>query len=313
MDSAVTMPVKHGVRAVVSDGLGYAVTTGTTPFEVRPSKPLFGFAAGPIANFATLNAEVGPVQVRRSYLPPSTQWSVTPYMVNQTTMMSDMLEGRASIWSWKPNPTEFARGTYDNDFKALLGSIKHMAYIGLWHEPGDQFRKGLFTPEQWRAANNRMGKMIHDNGNPRIKSFICLEGRWALTDGTKDTGGLGGFSYWDDGMAQNIDFIAFDQYTSPTLGPDAIEVILTTRKPNMVDSPMGWARTRGKPVLIPEWGVSEAWGPIEKARRVRSFWQWCKQQNDVKAVSYFHNLEWMTSHGSDARAALRAMSDDAKA
>lgn len=318
----MTAPVQHSVRAVAKDGLGYAITTGTQMFDVRPRRPLFGFAAPTVAAFAALNAEIGPVQARRSFLPPeSNGWSTTPYMVNQTAMLTDQMQGRTSIWSWKPNVVAFANGLEDAAFKSLLASIKHTAYIGLWHEPGSEFRSGLFTPAQWHAANNRMGRLIHQNGNPRLKSFICLEGRWAFIKGTASTGGFSSFEYWHPDFAQNIDAIAFDQYTYPAAGPFNIHELLAIKTENMVAAPMAWARAKSKPVLVTEWGVSDAWGSIEKVKRIKQFWEWCKQQPDIRAVSYFHNnadvsrepqFTWETAPSTDARAALRIISDDAK-
>lgn len=279
----------HTYRALCQDARGYAQTTGTKTFAVQagtpqPAKPLFGMASGTLSTFNTVDQQAGPMRLRRSFLspPPGQPYSSTPNAVNITTMLADQLAGRASMWSFKPDPVKFAAGMYDVEFKALLRSIRHRVFMGLWHEPGTEFRSGLFTTVQWKAANVRMCELIKANGNPLITSFICIEGAWAFT-----TAGFAQYDYWDNRFSGLLDHIGFDQYSRG--GQPPVESVLTTRTSAMAIAPIAWARARGMRMVIPEYGISDELGQTEKARRIKSLYDWAVAARDVDAVCYFNN------------------------
>lgn len=284
--------MNHDFRATISDANGRAFMRGG-PFATagtRPAAlPLFGAAAGTLANFNTLNAQVnGNLALRRSFLAPGAglSFTSTPTAMANTTMLADQLSGRVSMWSFKPNPSMFAGGSWDAQFKDLLASITgvhHKAMIALWHEPGSEFRDGLFTPAQWRAANRRMGEMVKSHGDPNIKTYIVIEGAWAFTTGN----GFAEYEYWDPGFKSVIDYIGFDQYCKPSHGM-GVPQILGTKKTNMTWAPLDWAKDKGLPVVIPEFGISDSWGQASKASLIRACWAWAKSYQ-VPAISYFNN------------------------
>lgn len=267
---------------------------GTVTVELK-AKPIVGAAAGgknpaeSLLNYNALDFQVGPLALRRSYAQPK---DAVPSTVANTTMMADMLAHRASLWSFKASPFAFAAGQHDAAFKSLLGTIEHNALITLWHEPGSEFKANAFTPQQWKAAINRMGMLIHNSGyTDRIKSYICLEGWWAF----QKPNGFGAFDYWDAGFAETVDYIGFDSYARS--GNNHVQDWLTNKLASMTEAPVDWARRHGKRMIVPEWGVSDSYGQGVKSDLMQSFWDWAVAQPDVDAVSYFHNNQEVLNQG----------------
>jgi hypothetical protein len=245
--------------------------------------PIVGACAAGTTAFDELNASAGPFQVRRSFQQP---WQGTPSDISATTMPSDAAAGRTSIWSFKESPATFKTGSKDAAFTALLESINHPAYITLYHEPGSELKAKTFTMADWRAAINRMGDMIHDAGKPFIKSCIILEGRWAFNTGN----GFGNFNFWNSDFNDTVDVIGFDQYSRSTKPNLTVEGYLANKPlTGQTWAPIAWARDKGKPIIIPEFGISDDIGQAAKATAIRRFWDWCKAQGDIGAVNYFSN------------------------
>lgn len=263
------------------------------PFDFLPvastKKIWVGANANGTVNFDPLNTAAGPMMERRSFQQPS---QGTPSNISATTMPPDVTAGRMSLWSFKESPAVFKTGSKDSAFRSLLASINHPTYIALYHEPGSEFRDGVFTVADWKAANNRMGDLIHQAGKSFIKSCIIPEGRWAFST----AGGFGSYDYWDAGFAETIDVIGFDQYSRSTNPNFTVEGFLSIKPATgQTWAPMAWARAKNKPVIIPEWGISDDIGQVEKAKAIHRFWDWVQAQQDIEAINYFSNNQDVAS------------------
>jgi len=222
-------------------------STSISPGTTISAKPIIGgsIASNLEADFESFETTCagGPLLIRRSYAGSL----VFPSTFAASNAGIDVGR-RESIWSFKPTPSTFAAGGNDTWFNNFLDSIPsgHKTMIILWHEPEGELNKGQFTLADWKAANNRMGAMVHAKNRPELRSAICVIGSWGFDPRNPGVG----TEFWDSGFTVNIDYIGFDPYNS---GGDFTDL---TNQPYFVEA-LDWASSHNKQVLLPEFGCSE--------------------------------------------------------
>jgi hypothetical protein len=212
-------------------------------------KPIIGgaIASNLETDWETFEGQVGTLNIRRSYAGVSGGNPVLPATFAASNAGIDVGK-RQSMWSFKATPSVFAAGTNDAWFSSFLDSIPagHQTIIILWHEPEGELNKGDFTLADWKAANNRMGAMVHAKGRSELRSAICVIGAWNFTPSNP------GYNteFWDSGFTANIDYIGFDPYDQ---GGDFTPL---ASQPYFMKA-YNWAVSHGKPIMFPEFGVSD--------------------------------------------------------
>lgn len=227
-------------------------------------KPIIGAAtqSDTQLSFSNLESQVGSLLMRRSYTGPD----IFPATYAASTAGIDA-GVRESMWSFKPVPSEFAAGDHDAWFDSFLDSVPNgqKVIFMMWHEPEDQIRDGDFSLADWKAANNRMGQLVHAKGRPELRTAICLLGAWTFDP----TSPYHTTEYWDTGFNMNIDYVGFDPYVSNG------NFTLLENDPNFMTA-MAWANvTHGKQVILPEFGASDDPGgdPTKKADWITGTYQ----------------------------------------
>lgn len=255
-----------------------------TPPAPTSDKPLIGAAtqSDTEASFTSLESQVGTLLMRRSY----TAAGVFPATYAASTAGIDA-GIRESMWSFKPVPSAFAAGDHDTWFNGFLDSVPNgqkVIFI-MWHEPEDQIRDGDFTLADWKAANNRMGQLVHAKGRAELRTAICLLGAWTFDPlspyYTTD--------YWDSGFSANIDYVGFDPYSSTSAFTRLDD------DPNFMQA-MTWANsTHGKQVILPEFGCSDDPGgdATKKASWITDTYQYAISAG-MYSICYF-NLDLTVS------------------
>lgn len=244
---------------------------------VPARKPLVGAATAgdTAASFAALESQVGALRIRRSY----TAAGVFPATFAASTAGIDV-GLRESVWSFKPDPADFAAGVHDAWFVAFLDSIPpgHPVIFILWHEPEDNIKDGEFSLAAWQAANARMGRLVHATGRPELRTAICLLGGWTFDV----RGPYYSVEYWDPRFDTSIDYIGFDPYDRQGLFTSLADDANLGRA-------LSWASAHGKLVLLPEFGATDDPGgdPGKKAAWIRDTYAFAAASN-FYAILYFN-------------------------
>jgi hypothetical protein len=268
-------------------------------------KPIIGGATlgDTESSFTSFESQVGTLLMRRSY----TGTGIFPATYAASTAGIDA-GIRESMWSFKPTPSTFAAGGNDTWFNSFLSSIPNgqkVIFI-MWHEPEDNIRDGEFTLADWKAANNRMGQLVHATGRPELRTAICLLGPWTFDPSSP----YHTIDYWDTGFDDNIDYIGYDPYNQTSaFTPLANDTNFITA--------MNWATvTHQKPVILPEFGCIDDPGgdATKKATWITEAYEYCLDVG-MYSICYFNidgsiaNVKLITP---EAIAAYNAVNADSK-
>jgi hypothetical protein len=248
--------------------------------------------------FNTFNSIAGPLQVRRTFD------GSLPSSFSASKAGPDINTGRLSMWSWKPNMTTFATDTAaQNAFKTFLGTVpaNHDLIVAAYHEPEDNIAAGSFTLAQFKAVTNKVGQLIKDVGNPRIKFAFIIMGAY-----TFDSGGPYAAWDWDSGWNWNvIDYVGVDPYRFKPTEPSMKQMLTVANfgRGGAGLSCMQRLQAWGKPIIIPEWACTETNVTLaNKAQWIRDAWAWMKEWNTahptqpIVAASYF-NTDYFQNNG----------------
>ena len=226
------------------------------------------------ASFASMESQVGTMRIRRSYA-GSGSFPAT-YAASNAGIDAGV---RESMWSFKPTPSDFAAGVNDSWFNGFLSSIPNgqkVIFI-MWHEPEDNIKNGDFTLADWKAANNRMGQLVHATGRSELRTAICMLGAWTFDPASPYYTN----EYWDSGFTTNIDYVGFDPYT--TNGH-------FTRLDADVNFQRGmtWATvTHSKQVILPEFGAIDDAVATKKSTWITDTYNYAVSAN-MYAICYFN-------------------------
>lgn len=249
--------------------------TSITP-GAPTGKPLIG-AATPSdtqASFTSLEGQVGTLLARRSY---SGTGSFPATFADSNAAID--VGVRESVWSFKPTPATFAAGGNDTWFNGFLSSIPNgqkVIFI-MWHEPEDNIKNGEFTLADWKAANNRMGQLIHATGRPDLRAAICLLGAWTFDPSSPYHTN----EYWDSGFASNIDYVGFDPYTTDGHFT-RLDADVNFQKA------MTWATvTHAKRVILPEFGAIDNAVATKKSTWITDVYNYAVSAN-MYSILYFN-------------------------
>lgn len=250
--------------------------TSITP-GAPTGKPLIGAAthSDTQASWDSMVSQVGTMLIRRSY---AGSGSFPATFADSNAGIDAGV--RESMWSFKPTPATFAAGGNDTWFNGFLNSIPNgqkVIFI-MWHEPEDNIKNGDFTLADWKAANNRMGQLVHATGRPDLRTAICMLGAWTFDPSSP----YHSIEYWDVGFDTNIDYVGFDPYTTDghftRLGADV-----------NFQKAMTWATTtHGKRVILPEFGAIDSTPATTKASWITDTYNYAVSAN-MYAISYFND------------------------
>lgn len=167
------------------------------------------------SDFEAMNAQFGPLTIRRSYQPAAAGMPASWAASNAGADVGL----RASAWSGKPTMSSVASGALDGQILAFLRSIPptHLAWVTIWHEPDGKIKDGVFTLSTYKAGFARfcqLIKQVQGEGWPHLYSYQCVT-TWAGTnpspgttyadmwpgDGLVDCYGLDGYSHVGSGAS----------------------------------------------------------------------------------------------------------------
>jgi hypothetical protein len=260
------------------------------------SPPLMGAAAINVATFNKLNADAGPLKVRRSYN------QLIPVSFARSTAASDAAAGRVSYWSFRPNPKTFTGDkTQQAKLSAFLNTIPkgHKTVVIALHEPEDEIRNGTFTLAQWGATNNKVSEIVKAKKRPELRFGISLMGPWTFDSRSPY------YKYkWESVLNfSRIDVVGIDPYKFRASG-GSLQSILTKSNSGSgrTSNPSTMAKLRswGKPIALTEWGIVTndrfTHAPISSTTRaawIKAGYAWMKSWNatqpvKIEAAMYFH-------------------------
>lgn len=267
-------------------------------YLVRQRGVLFGASTSDNTKWAEFTRPqpdgVGPLPIRRSYDGPNLSGvgpSGIPTTFAQSRAAPDVAAGRISLHTMKPAsvPTA-AAGGYNEALATFYGSITHEDVEGIWHEPEDQVAAGAFTIAQWQQANIQAATVLREQDKPNVRFSICLRGpRTILTYGGLE-------QYWHPAFDDLVDVILLDPYR------DGVDNFASYMAPTMA-----WTRSKGKPVILAEFGVLNTASDATRAGWITKVGTWADAQADVEAILYFQNMQSFVNDGTQAFASLQAL------
>jgi hypothetical protein len=234
----------------------------TSPRPTPPNTPLSG-ASTPLCGinvpephaYTVRRNEFGRIGVARVYnhqmLPAKWTW--------QADGLSD---SKSAQVSFKTDPAEIAAGTHDTVIRSWLSSIpaSWTIWLTFWHEPNDELRAGVFTTSDFRAAWQRLSKIVRaQKYQPGVTVYLTPVFAKYLVD----TVG------WSDAWVpppSEVDLLSWDVFGNPTGGE-----ALNSPYPSVADLVDPCLRVTER-VGFKRWGVSEfntprrTWDPQEQAR-----------------------------------------------
>lgn len=253
------------------------------------AKPVVGITGSSEATFNDINAQVGPVLIRRTYnttLPPS--WAAS-------NAASDVAAGRESYWSWKPSVTSFpTSATQRAAFSAFLDTIPagHPTIIAAWHEPEDDIEAGSYTLAQWAALQEAVGTIIKSKNRPELRFSIVLMGQWTFdTRSGRTAWNWLGLVPWD-----LVDVVGIDPYRTVVGTSTSMETLLTvnnsgTGTGGSAPSTMQVLESWGKPVSLAEWGTFSSTA-ASNATFIADAYAWMKRWNQSLPVAWIESAVW---------------------
>jgi hypothetical protein len=259
------------------------------------SPPLMGAAAIDNPTFSKLNAAAGPLKVRRTYS------SAIPSSFAKSIAGTDVAAGRASYWSFRPNPKTFASDkAAQAKFSTFLNTIPkaHKTTVIALHEPEDEIRRGDYTLAQWGAANNKVSEIVKSKKRPELRFGISLMGPWTFDSRSPY------YNYkWESVLNfSRVDVVGIDPYKFRTTDPSLQQMLTRSNSGNgSTPNPSTMAKLSswGKPIVLTQWGIvstDRSGKPISSTTRaawIRDGYAWMKSWNatqpvKIEAANYFH-------------------------
>lgn len=178
--------------------------------------------------------------------------------------------GRTIRWA------EIASGQHDARLREVARGIKSLGkpvFFTFNHEPENDQVRG--TPEEYKAAWKRVSEILRAEGATNaVKVYVTMGWKPELSEA----------HYPGDA----VDWIAGDPYNwafskqQPGAGWRSFE--------QAVSKFYGWARTKGKPLMIGETGcLEDPAQPGRKAQWLREMGESLKRMPEIKGLCYFNN------------------------
>lgn len=289
-----------------------AGTTSTTTATTTTIK--MGAATKDQASFDAFNLQAGVFKSRRTYN------STLPSGFTKALAGSDVVAGRTSYWSFRPNPVTFPTDTVaQTAFSNFLNTVPagHQLVVIALHEPEDEILAGKFTLKQWGDTNNVVGRIIKSKNRPEIRHGISLMGPWTFDSRSSY------YAYdWESVLDFNlVDVVGIDPYKFRTTDP-SLEQMLTKSNSGRgtvgVKSVMERLSAWGKPIALTEFGVNakDRYTGVVIPDSVRAQWitdgyAWMNRWNaaqpvKIEAAMYFQLNEGGPLLTGEAIAALDA-------
>lgn len=208
-----------------------------------------------VENWLAVSRPLGPWRIRRSFN------THLPNHINKTSAADDVANNVISFASVKPpsnGSIEYdikgvADGKYDSDIRALAASFPkdHTTYLTMFHEPENDMSGAQFVP-----MFKRFYKVVKA-ANPKIQvGTVHMSYQWRpSTDPNLPTKNPD--SWWVG--AENTDFIGVDDYNNAIDDSDSKddEVRSSAKTDKSFQRWYGWAKTKGKPLAVVEFGRFE--------------------------------------------------------
>jgi hypothetical protein len=254
-----------------------------------------GAAATDDPSFNQLVKAVGPLKARRTYD------RGVPSSFARSKAATDVAAGRASYWSFRPNPKTFASDKAAQvKLSAFLNTIPkgHKTVVIALHEPEDEIRRGSYTLAQWGAANNKVSEIVKSKKRPELRFGISLMGPWTFDSRSPY------YKYkWESVLNfSRVDVVGIDPYKFRTTDPSLQQMLTKSNSGNgSTPNPSTMAKLRswGKPIVFTEWGIvstDRSGKPISSTTRaawIKAGYAWMKSWNatqpvKIEAAMYFH-------------------------
>jgi len=219
----------------------------------------------------------------------------------------DAASGNVSFLSVKPpggDPAAIAAGTHDAEIRSLASSMPAGTYLTMYHEPEDNM-----TGAQFVAMFKRFYSVAKAANAGVTIGYVAMAYQWrpgSASTATPDD--------WFPG-ASSTDFLAVDAYDSGWSGEHSLDV-----QPDF-QRWYGWAKTKGKPLIIAEYGVEDVstggFSDSVRAGIIQRSMDWVWTQPQIRMVLYWngtsatpggqnHYLNPTTSETTDNFAQARA-------
>ena len=248
-----------------------------------------------VENWLAVSRPFGPWRVRRSFN------QHLPNHISKTSAADDVANNVISFASVKPPSSgsiEYdikgvADGKYDSDIRALAASFPkdHVTYLTMFHEPENDMTGAQFVP-----MFKRFYKVVKA-ANPKIQvGTVHMSYQWRpSTDPNLPTRNPD--SWWVG--AEYTDFLGVDDYNNAIDDKDSVkdEVRTSAKTDKSFQRWYGWAKTKGKPLAVVEFGRYENKAkPETMAKDVQDTEQYLREQGFFMFM-YWHGLSKKNSKG----------------
>jgi hypothetical protein len=216
----------------------------------------------------------------------------------------DVASGRIPFISWAKTSTKaVAAGRWDDLIRHRARALKAFGHPVLlewfWEMNGNKNRWAAHSPEAFIAAWRHLHDLFRQEGVTNV-AWVWCPGAWDFANGEAPR--------WYPGDTY-VDWICGNDYNwAPGRRGDHWQSFETVFRPFY-----DWASTRGKPLMIGEYGVQER-RPGEKAEWIRQARRALKTEFPaIKAVVYFDvkkRYDWRVTSSRSAFRAYRAMARD---
>jgi hypothetical protein len=222
------------------------------------------------------------------------RWSAAGGRMLLLNWSSQRMDGRQVPWS------DIAAGREDEVIARRAEAIKQFGrpiFLSFQHEPGNEV--GLAgTTEDYTAAWRHIVEQFRTRGANNV-SFVWIVTSYLFTDRARLTPEQ---LYPGDDV---IDWIGIDGYNFYGCGRGPWRSFRDIFLPGYE-----WARERGKPVMVAEWGVQE--DPDRPGRKAAWFREAARQiqaMPEIKAVVYFNSAPRCPNWIDSSRESLRAFTE----
>lgn len=189
----------------------------------------------------------------------------------------NVVDGEATVQSFKADPAAVAAGTYDSLLNTWMACFTKPTRVTVYHEPEDQIANGTFTAAEYVAAENHLADLAHAHSNAANLVPVQILMDWTLdAKSGRD---------WHTYYASHVDEMVWDVYNFPNTAcsdPNVFSNHVANRDFTAVSA------ETGKP-----WGIGELGEPIDGLscrpqllQQVVDF----ARSNGGTFVTYFNNL-----------------------